>query len=184
MFTYEFIVAAALLTSPADTAPLMDNGQWILPLRGALIEAALGGELLDRREERFTLVREDSLLADLAMLQGRFQEFLSAPFLEECQRFPERALVSDFLAFNRAYRSDLCARMLIDPVHAEDLRNAILETDQLYRAWDAVRDSRCEYYYITVRRQALNQLKDMIGNEAFYRGQLPPHVPVWRFAEN
>jgi hypothetical protein len=184
MFTYEFIVATALLTAPPETTQFMADGQWLVPLRGAVIQAALGGEILDRREERFTLVKEDSMRADLAMLQSRFQEFLNAPFLEECRRFPERSLVCDFLAFNRAYRTDLCSRMLIDPVHAEDLRNAILETDQLYRVWDAVRDSRCEYYYITVRRQALNLLREVIGNEAFYSGQLPPHVPIWRFAEN
>ncbi len=183
MFSYEFIIAAALITAPAEpveTAPLRP---WFQPLRTALVRVALDAEILDRREEPFTLVKEDSFPADVAMLQNRFHEFLGAPHLEECQRFPQRALVTDFIAFNRAYRCDLNARLLIDPLHAEDLRNAIQETDQLYHVWDAIRDARCEYYYVTVRRQSLLLLRQLIGNEGFYSGQLPPHVPVWRFAE-
>jgi hypothetical protein len=34
-----------------------------------------------------------------------------------------------------------------------------------------------------VRRQALKQLRTLIGAEAYYTGQLPPHVPLWRFEE-
>ena len=44
------------------------------------------------------------------------------------------------------------------------------------------RHAACEYYYVTVRRQALKKLKEMIGDQAYYSGSLPPHVPVWRFA--
>ena len=58
----------------------------------------------------------------------------------------------------------------------------LLEADRLYQIWDLVRDNRCDYYYVTVRRQALKKLKEMIGDQAYYSGQLPPHVPVWQFA--
>ena len=47
-----------------------------------------------------------------------------------------------------------------------------------------VRDARSEYYYVTVRRQALVLLRHLAGNHAFYSGQLPPHVPIWRFSRN
>jgi hypothetical protein len=46
-----------------------------------------------------------------------------------------------------------------------------------------VRDARCEYYYVTVRRQALKRLKDMLGEDDYYAAKLPPHVPIWRFEE-
>ena len=71
----------------------------------------------------------------------------------------------------------------MDLVHGDELRIALNETDHLYQVWDSVRDARCNYYYVTVRRQALKTLREMIGTEAFYRGELPPHVPVWRFPE-
>ena len=49
--------------------------------------------------------------------------------------------------------------------------------------WDAVRDARCEFYYVTVRRQALKKLRDLVGEEAYLAGTLPPNVPTWRFNE-
>ncbi len=184
MFTYECVVAAALMTAPAEAFPQTHLQPWFDMLRVPLIRLGLQAEILDGREVAYFLAQHEGFAGDLKMLQARYHEFLHAPLLEERRRFPDRGLVNDFLAFNRAYRSDLCARLVLDPVHAEDLRNAIQETDQLYHVWDAIRDTRCDYYYVTVRRQALLLLKQLVGNESFYSGQLPPHVPVWRFSAN
>ena len=60
---------------------------------------------------------------------------------------------------------------------------AISETDRLYAAWNAVSDTRCDFYYIPARRQAMKRLRDLIGTEAYQMGELPPYVPEWRFAE-
>jgi hypothetical protein len=68
-------------------------------------------------------------------------------------------------------------------MHADELRTIVAETDWLYRIYDALRDARCEYFYVTYRRQALAQLRDLVGMEAYYSGQLPPHVPLWRIPE-
>lgn len=182
MFTYEFIVAAAVITAPPDAEAAADMRAWHMPLRASLIQVALQAEIMDRREDAFHFIAMEKFGPDLAMIQSRFIEFQGAPLLEECNRFPDRKLIADFLAFNRSYRTDLCARLAIDPVHAEDLRNAIHETDQLYNAWNALRDARCDYYYVTVRRESLTLLRQLAGNESFYSGQMPPHVPVWRFA--
>jgi hypothetical protein len=35
---------------------------------------------------------------------------------------------------------------------------------------------------VTVRRQALKKLRETVGEDAYWSGCLPPHVPVWRFA--
>ena len=64
------------------------------------------------------------------------------------------------------------------------VRLALKETDCLYQVWDSVRDARCEYYYITVRRQALKKLHPLLGPDAYAGGEWPPHVPLWRFSEN
>jgi hypothetical protein len=45
-----------------------------------------------------------------------------------------------------------------------------------------LRDARCDYYYVAYRRQALQQLREAIGPQAFYSGRMPPHVPLWRIA--
>ena len=58
---------------------------------------------------------------------------------------------------------------------------ALAETDRLYKVWDAVRDARCDFYYVTVRRQALKRLREALGDAAYAATDLPPHVPAWRF---
>ena len=179
MFTCEIILAAALLTAPKDLPVPPSQSGWVEVMRPSLLTLAIDAEILDPRERAFLLSQD--LLGDLAMLQGRNEDLARAPMLGECQRFPERKLINDFLALNRSYRNDLNARMSIDVVHLEELRTAIVETDQLYQVWDTVRDARCDYYYVTVRRQAMQLLRDLIGSEAFYSGHMPPHVPVWHF---
>jgi len=179
MFTCEVLLAAVLLTSPKETSVPAEQAGWLEVLRPTFLTLAMDAEILDAREKGFVLGND--VAGDLAMLQGRFQELARAPLVGEGHRFPDRKLINEFLALNRAYRNQLTARLAIDLVYAEELRAAIVETDQLYQVWDTVRDARCEYYYVTVRRQALQLLRDLIGAEAFYAGQLPPHVPVWHF---
>jgi hypothetical protein len=181
MFNFKYVLAAALLTAPPDSPDLADAAAVHRALAPALQAVAVDWEILDPRELKYVLTQDKDFATDLKLLRGRCRDLANAPRLEECTRFPERSLVNELMAFNRAYHNDLTARLLLDTVHADELRAALAETDQLYRAWDAVRDARCDYYYITVRRNALQQLREMIGAQAYYSGQLPPYVPVWRF---
>jgi hypothetical protein len=180
MSTYNCLIAFALLASPPDVLELPEAPKLHPPLAPALRAMALHWELLDPREVGYVLAQADDFAGDLKLLQGRFQELAAAPALAECKRLPSREMAGDLLAFNRTYRDSLTNRLALDMVHADELRAALTETDQLYRIWDMVRDARCEYYYITYRRQALQQLLELVGPQAFYSGQLPPHVPMWR----
>lgn len=150
-------------------------------LRDAVRRVALRWEILDGREVRYILTREEDFLADVKLLRRRYADLKDAPSLYWCMAFPDRNLINDILAFNRAYKTHLEGR-LIDLPNAWTMAQVILETDELFKVWDLARDTRCDYYYMTVRRQTLNKLKELIGDQAFYSGQLPPHVPVWRFA--
>jgi hypothetical protein len=69
----------------------------------------------------------------------------------------------------------------VELVHWWAFREAIQDTDRLYQLWDTVRDARCDYYYVTVRRDALKKLRDTLGLADYAAGKLPPHVPLWRF---
>lgn len=175
MFTCECLLAAALLTSPPE-APRCSGAAEVLG--ASLLTLAVDLEILDPRETSFLFVNDCA--GDCAMLAGRARDMNRMPALDEGLRFPDRRTVNDFLALNRAYRNQLTSRLAFDLVHAEELRTAILETDQLYQIWDAVRDARCEYYYVPVRRQSLQLLRDLVGADAFVTGALPPHVPLWQ----
>ena len=182
MFSCECVLAAVLLTSPTEMPLAPHQAAWVESVRPVVLTLAIDAQILDPREKGFVL--SSDMIADLTMLQGRYRDLASAPYLEEGQRFPDRKLINDLLAMNRAFRNQLSSRLSVDLVHAEELRSAIIQTDQLYQVWDTVRDGRCDYYYVTVRRQAFALLRDLVGPESFYNGQLPPHLPVWLFPRN
>lgn len=183
MFPYNYLLAAALLTQTPDM-PVPELGpEGFAALRLPLQSLAVDWEILDSREIRYVLVRSEDFTSDLNLLRRRYRDLADAPPACDSERFPERATVNEFLAFNRAYRQHIDAGSPIESTRGWELRTALQETDHLYYIWDTVRDARCEYYYVTVRRQALKRLRDLLGEEAYHTNKLPPFVPLWRFQE-
>ena len=183
MFRLDYLLAFTLLTAPPDAAEPIDTPEVFVTLRPALQTLAVEWEILDPREVRYILSRPEDFHSDLNLLRRRYHDLADAPNLSDCLRFPDRATVNELLSFNRAYRQHIDVRQPVELAHWWELRAVLQETDQLYQVWDTVRDARCEYYYVTVRRQALKRLREVIGEEAYYSGNLPPHVPLWRFQE-
>jgi hypothetical protein len=183
MIAAKIMVATVLLTSPPGALDLGAEAKMFADYGPALRALAVRMEILDPQETKFLLAKGEDFAADMKILQGRYQELANAPYLEECSRFPSRELVEDMLACNQSYHKELEARLVLDRIHAEDIQAALEETDQLHRIWETVREIRRDYYYVTVRRQALKELRNLIGMEAYYGGRLPPHVPTWRFPE-
>jgi hypothetical protein len=181
----DWILAAALLTNPQPLeAQLQDPGalqEHFQVLRWPMLALALEWELLDPRETRYVLADAKDFATDTTMLRKRQHDLVDAPRLADAWRFPDRAAVNELLVFNRAYRKYLEERQPVDPLHATELRYVIREVDYLFTIWDAVRDARCDYYFVHVRRQALKRLREMLPEDDYYGGQLPPHVPFWRF---
>jgi hypothetical protein len=178
MFPLNYALAAALLTAPPD-APAAPE---LATARPALQALAVSWELLDPCECRYVLTRAEDWPADLKLLRRRSQDLADAPPLYDCMRFPDRGLVNELLAFNRAYRRHLDSRQSLEVASRWELHEALQEADRLYQVWDMVRDARSDCYCVTVRRAALKKLREALGPQAFYSGTLPPHVPVWRFA--
>lgn len=176
-----YLLALTLLASPVDTPLPPQAVQLLEGLRPTVQNLAIEWEILDPREVRYILARREDFASDLSLVRRRYHALIDAPALSDCLRFPDRDAVNEMLSFNRAYRQNLGLRQPMELAHWWDLRTAVQETDHLYQVWDNVRDARCDYYYVTVRRQALKKLREMIGEEAYYSGQMPPSVPVWRF---
>jgi hypothetical protein len=184
MSSWAYLLAASLLTTPPDVPePPIPADDWPC-VQEALQNLAVEWEILDPKEVRYVLARRDDFENDLNLLRRRYQDLQDAPKLSDCQRFPDRGTVTELLAFNRAYRRFLDARQTMEHDRCACVRMALKETDSLYQVWDAVRDARCDYYYVTVRRQALKRLQTMLGPDGYAAGELPPHVPLWRFSEN
>jgi hypothetical protein len=181
MLRIDYILALSLLTAPPDAKLNRDDLRTMTGLRPTLQTLAVQWEILDPREVRYILSRPEDFSADLTLLRRRFRDFADAPCLQDSLRFPDRETVNELLSFNRAYRQHVGTRQPVELARWWEHRATLQETDQLYQIWDTVRDARCEYYYVTVRRQALKRLREMLGEEAYYSGELPPHVPLWRF---
>ena len=178
----EFILAAMILLSPLEMSDSEKSIQDEADLSPFVQAIALNFEILDPREHQYILLRSSDFQSDVKLLKKRYNELYDAPLVFDSMRFPDRLVIQEMLGFNRAYRHHLSARVHLEPALGEDLHAVIKETDQLYQVWDYIRDSRCEYYYITVRRHALKKVLESIGTEAFYNGVYPPSVPTWRFA--
>ncbi len=181
----EILLAVALLngTTPPELNDLKTFEAQFPMLRQTLLALAVDIEILDPREVRSTFSRAESIRGDLEALQKRYQDLRDAPAAVDAFRFPERPMVNEFLVFNRAYLKHVEMRRPLEAAPAADLSTIQQEIEDLYRVWDTVRDARCEYYYVWVRRYALKRLRDLLGEDAYYRGELPPYVPIWRFQE-
>jgi hypothetical protein len=182
MIPLDYLLSVALLTTPGDPSDSAGAFDHFASARPTVQAVAIHWEILDTREVKYVLSRAEDVNGDLKLLRRRWDDLADAPPLHDCMRFPDRALISDLLAFNRSYRQQLENRQHLELVYGWELREVVGEVDRLYQIWDTARDARCEYYYISVRRQALKKLRDLVGDQAYYSGALPPHVPVWRFA--
>lgn len=181
MYFYDLALAAVLLTAPSDVPVPTVSPEDYARLRPAVQQIAQLLEIVDERELSFMLLRVEDFEREVHELRRRHEICRDAPPLADSYRFPDRAFVSELLSFNRSYRQHLDACLTAETVRWWEMHEAIQETDRLYHVWDTVRDTRCEYYYVSARREALKRLRDMVGPEAYYSGCLPPHVPVWRF---
>ena len=182
MFKAEFTMAFMLLTAPPgvpETAP--DAVKWPA-VQSALQQLAVEWEILDPRETRYILAKPEEFGIDVNLLRRRFQELKDVPRLADAERLPDRHVAGDLIQFNRAFRKTLDTRRTLETDRADEWLEVIRETDKLYQVWDAVRDARCDFYYVTVRRHAMRKLKDALGDEAWDTARLPPSVPTWRFA--
>ena len=158
MFGLDHLLAwVALMAPPGVVDPLLSRSTFEL-IRPAMHSAALQLEILDPREVRYILVRADDFLSDLNLLRRRCEDLTDVAALSDGFRFPNTDTVNQLLSFNRTYRQHLCDRQPIELARLGELQEAVREADELYHIWDTIRDTRCEYYYVTVRRHALKKL--------------------------
>lgn len=143
----------------------------------SLQATALALEILDPRERDYFFADRKCLEFDLRTIRRRYADLRDAPPACDSSRFPSRSLVNELLQANRNYRQWLVDRRLIDKGVWIDA--AIQDTEDLYAAWDLVRDASSDFYYITVRRAAMQSLRSKIGPHLYYAGCMPPHVPTW-----
>jgi hypothetical protein len=178
----DLILATMLLSAPVGTPEQVPPPDRWQVMQSAIHHTAIDWEILDSRETRYVLAKPEDFQEDLDFLRKRRLDLENAPKVSESDRLPSRQAVNDYIRFNRAYRKNLETRLVWEPDRAGVIGEAIRETERLYKMWDAIRDAKCDFHYITVRRLALVKLKELLGPDIYSTGELPPYVPEWRFA--
>lgn len=104
------------------------------------------------------------------------------PPLSDAERFPPRCFATTALEFNRSYRGYVENQQAFDVRSYWDWNDVLSETDYCYNCWSALAAVQgAEGEDETSRRAALVRLRELLGDEAYYQGAMPPSVPVWRF---
>lgn len=96
--------------------------------------------------------------------------------------FPHKCITREILIFNQNYQSYCKFRMENGSVSDSDyFGNALTESKELYKVYDALDDALTNEFSLFRRRKALRIMVFHLGEEDFYKGILPPFVPIWRF---
>lgn len=191
--TTDRIAAVSLLNTagamPDETLLNMVNQNPML--LKAVPEIAVEMEIMDPREVRYFFQNTEEFPTEMRCLSSRFHEFKDAPKLWEVNQLPLRESLHHLINFNRAYGKHLEEYVIWNQDRADIVCLVQKENQCLYRLYDAVRDARCDFYYVTVRRAALLKVKRLLEEDQFLKAMcpevsyyplvLPPYVPVWRF---
>jgi hypothetical protein len=178
MLPLDYVLAVAAVTAPGGIVG--DHAH----LGPALRQVALCWELIDPRERRCLRGECSSFADDLQWLRRRHADLENAPYSGEVYRLPPLRVVMEALNFNEAFRKTLLSRAgWAEGPMIEEIQQHLKEVDRRHRIWDLMRDAHMKCYYVTARRRTLRELREVLGDEAFYRGEWPTVVPVEAFRE-
>jgi hypothetical protein len=92
-------------------------------------------------------------------------------------RFPPAPRVEDYRRFRNDYLEHLWGLYSWQCWNRPLILEAISEAESLWAPWEALYDAQhgCR------PRHDLAWLRLQLGNDAYYRGRMPPPVPLWRF---
>lgn len=176
--------AAYYITSPIDVVDEPPCAEAYDQIKFAIITLGIEWEIIDIKESDCIMRRLVDWTEELDTIKRRYQNLKDAPKLIECNKLPEKTILRDMISFNRSYRHEMQKRADADMIEGELYRTIVRETDLLFNIYDKMEDARSEYFYVSVRRQALKDLRKLVGPENYYLNEWPCHVPIWRFIQD
>lgn len=179
------VVAAFLLCS--DVQPPNEVIRFVrFPIRQICIASQVASkDEFDTFHSYVFLTYDTTMSSDLDVLRRRVESCRHLPRLEELRLFvntpqPEARALVDFSEAHIAY---LEMFIRLHPGNSSAAQRHLNEAYELYRIWSHLLNSRLEFFSVVDRRTYLLKLKQALGDEMYYSGRMPPHVPLWRFTE-
>lgn len=111
---------------------------------------------------------------------------LRLPPLSDLDNFPPADQVGAELSWHWQCRRQVDFRLTFAGGEDAELTRTLQDYQQLYVAWDALRDAQTGPLEESGQNQSwcrsrLADLRDLIGPAAYCQGRMPPSVPLWRF---
>jgi hypothetical protein len=170
-----------LLFIPSDELDNYNNV--IYENRVELVSKFIELEAMDEKESKYYFTRKDDCYKDFARFRQIYLDVKDMPPVSDCMRFPPKEFANEALAFNNKFQNNIKEEARLYSHKIKFYLNVLKEAQELYSVYEAVKQANSEFYYVHVRRKSLAKLKELIGDEAYYKGELPPCVPTWRFRE-
>jgi hypothetical protein len=143
------------------------------PLWRALKEIAWTLELTGPRCPWITDFR-----SEVRWVRHHMRDAAEYPALTECQRLPPAFVIHDNLAFNRVHQCYLEARWVVRLQDRDAIEDALQQSRQISRIWEAMAAANADDLNWFCRRQALARLRELLGDEAYYEGDWPFPIPL------
>lgn len=107
------------------------------------------------------------------------------PPLSDLARFPSIDVVEYELKCNRLYHDYILSRRAVEHRHWWVMHEVVVETNQLHTAWDTLWRAQLHGHSHIGRgnkqRDGLARLRELLGPERYYAGEMPPAIPIHRF---
>jgi hypothetical protein len=169
------LLALVLLNSPVDMPISEEVFRMILP---HLRQIAIDQEILGPQEN--CLVNHRNYQDDIRLIRARVGMLKDCPSIADSYRYPPKEIIWEMKIANSKYQRFVEHRLATNPQEWWELDQILQETRLIHRLWDLAYNARSESLAMSYRREALREIRNLIGPEAYYEGYLPPCVPVWR----
>jgi hypothetical protein len=146
------------------------------PLWQALKRVALAMEVVGPHERWI-----EDFRSELGYVRRHSRELAGAPPLDDCLWMPPACVIRECRTLNLGYQQCLDMRRQVALHRQDELTEALAEARSLAEVWCLVEAASCSSKSWVCRRRALQRLQEVLGPDAYYNGQLPPCVPLWRF---
>lgn len=170
MWNY-YILALVLWPVEPEVASQQSPEVW-----QALKHVALVLEIVGPHENWATDFR-----SELRYVRHHYRQLQDAPRLADAGWLPPYAFARELCCFNESYQAHLQVQGIIYLHKCDDISLLLGEARQLHYVWDCARRAATPNESWASRRQNLQRLREVLGEEAYYNGAMPPWVPLWRF---
>lgn len=141
-------------------------------------------QVLDIDEAHNFCQFDKGFLADLQVMFNRQIELTGVPRIEAVMVFGiDKASCNELLMFNHRHEKYLRNMRKLYPSQEKLYSRIIKDNKRRYDIYNRIYDCYRLEYLIMDRRFSLRDLRNLIGEENFYAGRLPDHVPFQYFTE-